>query len=56
MKRLYKNWFVHNMFAHPLSEIAYWIVRPFGAAKASQVAGAIHDASIPDHVKGEGRG
>jgi len=56
MSKLWKNWFVHNMFAHPLSEIAYWLARPLGKDKADTVSGAIHDATIPPHAVGEGRG
>ena len=51
MNRIYKNWFVHNMFAHPLSEIVYWLVRPFGKKKAEDVSGAIHDSTIPQSEK-----
>ena len=47
MKILYKNWFVHNMFAHPLSEVVYWLVRPFGRARAKKVGDAVHDCTIP---------
>jgi hypothetical protein len=48
MKRLYKNWFVHNMFAHPLSEIAYWCVRLGGKPLAYKVSAFVHDATIPE--------
>ena len=47
MKILYKNWFVHNMFAHPLSEIVYWLVRPFGRTRAKKVGDVVHDCTIP---------
>lgn len=58
MSKIYKNWFVHNMFAHPLSEIAYWIVRPLGRKKAEDVSGFIHDGTIPQSEKARvlGRG
>lgn len=55
MKILYKNWFVHNMFAHPLSEVAYWLVRPLGKKKAEDFSGVIHDCTIPQG-HGVGRG
>lgn len=46
---LYKNWVVHNLFAHPLSEIAYWTL-------GENWSGWIHDITIPDHKSGTGRG
>ena len=58
MRKIYKNWFVHNMFAHPLSEVAYWFVRPLGDKKARDVSGVIHDCTIPESEKARvlGRG
>jgi hypothetical protein len=56
MKKLYKNWPVHNLIAHPISEICYWIVRPFGKNIATEVSGFIHDITIPNHVSNTGRG
>ena len=57
MVRLYRNWFVHNMVSHPLSEVVFWLVRPFvGLAKAESFAGVVHDHSIPEHEAGTGRG
>lgn len=46
-----RNWTVHNLIAHPLSEIAHLI--GLGFTKLSQV---IHDSTIPDHQPGHGRG
>lgn len=48
MNKIYKNWFVHNMVAHPLSEIVYWMTRPFGIKRAEDVSGVIHDCTIPE--------
>jgi|TARA_R110001583_G_scaffold134620_2_gene286358 hypothetical protein len=58
MKKLYKNWLVHNMIAHPLSEIVYWIVRPLGLKKAEDASGYVHDGTIPESEKARvlGRG
>ena len=56
MKRLYKNWFVHNMFSHPMSEAVYWAVRPLGKNKAADISGWVHDITIPEHEPGTGRG
>jgi len=56
MKKLYRNWFVHNMFAHPISELVYWMVRPLGKISATNSAGWVHDLTIPKHNSEEGRG
>lgn len=42
-------WAIHNVIAHPLSELFYWI----GLRSASNW---IHDATVPEHNAGEGRG
>ena len=47
MSRLYKNWFVHNMFAHPLSEAVYWVIRPLGRKRADNISGWVHDVTVP---------
>jgi hypothetical protein len=52
MKKLYKNWTVHNLFSHPVSEVVYLL--SFG--KAERLANWIHDVTVPDHKKGTGRG
>jgi hypothetical protein len=58
MSKIYKNWFVHNMIAHPLSELTYWAVRPFGIRKAEDISGYVHDSTIPESEKSRvlGRG
>jgi hypothetical protein len=40
---------LHNVVAHPLSEVLF----QFGFERAGD---ALHDATIPEHVPGEGRG
>jgi len=47
MSKLYRNWPVHNLFGHPVSELAYWVVRPFGKSRAKQVNKWIHDSTLP---------
>ena len=42
-------WFVHNVFAHPLSEAIYWTI----GEKASNW---VHDVTIPKHESGTGKG
>ena len=57
MSMLYRNWVVHNLVGHPVSELVFWIVRPFfGLAKAERLSGELHDLTIPNHVPGTGRG
>jgi ethanolamine utilization microcompartment shell protein EutS len=43
------RWTLHNIVAHPLSEVLFQL----GFEDAGN---AIHDATIPPHVAGEGRG
>ena len=48
MKRLYKNWFIHNLIGHPLSEIAFWVLLGTDLGKrASQI---IHDQTLPEQA------
>mgnify|MGYP005836819625 CR=1 FL=1 len=57
MTALYRNWLVHNLLGHPLSELIFWLVRPFvGLARAENISGEVHDLTIPAHVQGTGRG
>jgi len=57
MNKLWKNWTVHNLLSHPVSEVLYLISFPFvGREKAENISGWIHDATLPDHVRGTGRG
>lgn len=52
MNKLYKNWTVHNLIAHPLSELIYL----FSLGKAHKLGNWVHDVTIPKHEKGTGRG
>jgi len=51
MNRLYRNWTIHNLIAHPLSEIVWLLTLGYGR----KVSDWIHDVTVPDH-DGEGRG
>lgn len=42
-------WFIHNMFANPMSEVLYWM-------GLSRVGNWLHDITVPEHKQGEGRG
>jgi len=43
------RWSIHNLIAHPLSEICYLV-------GLEQLSNIIHDCTIPDHNTEEGRG
>ena len=43
------RWSVHNLIAHPLSEVVYQI-------GFEDLSNRIHDATVPVHEKGTGRG
>jgi len=43
------SWTLHNVVAHPISEILYLI-------GYEDLGNKIHDITIPTHKKGEGRG
>lgn len=43
------RWTPHNLVAHPVSEVLFQL----GFEKAGD---ALHDATVPTHTRGEGRG
>ena len=53
MSKLYKNWPIHNLIAHPVSELAYWVVRPFSKVRAEKVSKLIHDSTLPEGFENE---
>lgn len=40
MKKIYKNWFVHNVFAHPLMQ--------FLSVFSQELADKLHDSTLPE--------
>ena len=60
MSRIYKNWPVHNLVGHPVSEIVYRILVLFGRPRAKRVGDWIHDSTLPvghgDDGHGSGQG
>lgn len=48
-RRWYRHWAVHNLVAHPLSEILHWL-------GLGDLGNRIHDATLPVHEEGTGRG
>lgn len=45
------QWAPHNLVAHPLSEVLFQV-----GLSIQNLGDRIHDATIPDHVPGQGRG
>lgn len=45
----YANWAIHNLIAHPLSEIMHWL-------HLGKLGGRLHDLTVPPHEPGTGRG
>ena len=43
------QWTLHNLVAHPLSEVVY-------QCGLERLSNKIHDETVPDHIHGEGRG
>ncbi len=57
MSFIYRNWTVHNLIGHPLSEVSYWFSLPLvGKEKAENVSGWVHDVTLPVHEPATGRG
>ena len=57
MSFIYRNWTVHNLVGHPLSEVSYLFSVPFvGKSKAEDISGWIHDATLPLKNTAQGRG
>jgi len=49
INKLIKTWPMHNLIAHPISEILYWV-------GLGNLGNRLHDATIPEHEHGTGRG
>lgn len=47
---MFKNWTMHNLVSHPLSEILYLL------GFDESIYNWVHDATIPKHEPGQGRG
>lgn len=44
-----RSWPIHNLIAHPLSEILHWLGR-------DDLGNRLHDRTLPEHEAGKGRG
>lgn len=42
-------WVIHNLIAHPVSELLYWV-------GLSHFGEWLHDETVPEHEAGTGRG
>jgi len=47
-------WAAHNLIAHPISEISFWL--EFILPGTREIGDAIHDLTVPEHAPGTGRG
>ena len=48
------KWTLHNVIAHPLSEVVYLV--GLGTPIAERASNWIHDVTVPEHETGKGRG
>ena len=49
MKRIYKNWPMHNLIGHPLMQIFEWLGMP-------EIATRVHDETLPANTTSRRRG
>ena len=50
------RWTIHNLVAHPVSEILYLLSILFKYSKLNDFGNQFHDSTIPEHQQGQGRG
>lgn len=50
------KWTMHNLVAHPVSEILYLLSIPLKCPKLNDLGNQFHDSTIPKHTEGQGRG
>ena len=55
MTKIYKNWLVHNVIAHPVAEMAYWALYLFSPLRASRLSMWIHDVTCPNYEHTEAK-
>jgi len=44
---LFRNWTMHNLISHPMSEVVWLILRPFSVTLAKKYSDMIHDCTLP---------
>lgn len=47
-------WAIHNLIAHPISEVCYWL--KLLGDNAGKFGDWLHDVTVPNHEEGKGRG
>lgn len=50
MKKLYKNWYFHNIVGHPMMGIIVLISVVFGSKQLLNFAHQVHDVTLPEAV------
>lgn len=50
------GWAAHNLIAHPVSEICYWLGYATASDRFDRFGEWLHEATVPDHEEGTGRG
>lgn len=56
--RFPKSWTIHNLIAHPASEVMYQVAKglqSYGFVLEA-LSHELHDQTVPDHEPGTGRG
>ena len=48
MKKLYKNWYFHNIIGHPVMGIIVLIAVVFGSEHLKKLAHKVHDVTLPE--------
>lgn len=49
-------WALHNLIAHPLSQLLWWLSLCGLIRAVARLSDRVHDATVPHHDDGEGRG
>ena len=48
MKKIYKNWYFHNIVGHPVMGIIVLIAVVFGSKHLLNLAHKVHDVTLPE--------
>ena len=50
MKKLYKNWYFHNIVGHPTMGIIVLIAVIFKSEHLKKLAHQVHDVTLPEEI------
>ena len=50
MKKLYKNWYFHNIVGHPMMAIIVLIAVIFRSQHLKKLAHKVHDVTLPEEI------